>query len=80
MGDAKKDGMTILDCFSPKDRLSRLLVAPLFVIFKAISLKSDIFHLHGPELLLLEWFQNFVASKLFLILTKIFLSGFLLIS
>lgn len=51
LGDDVQDGVNIIDCFTPKSRFNRIFIAPLFLFFKAKSLKSHIFHLHDPELL-----------------------------
>ena len=51
LGDSVRDGVNIIDCFTPKSRFNRIFIAPLFLFFKAKSLKSHIFHLHDPELL-----------------------------
>lgn len=50
-GDEQKDGVTILDVGSSKDRLDRIRNAPGRVLKKALELDADIYHLHDPELI-----------------------------
>lgn len=49
--DEKINGITILNVGSFKSRLDRIRKAPKHVFAKAVSLKTDLYHLHDPELI-----------------------------
>jgi glycosyltransferase involved in cell wall biosynthesis len=51
MGDEVKNGTRILDAGASKGRFDRIRNAPIRVFNKAITLKSDLYHLHDPELI-----------------------------
>lgn len=51
LGDARRDGVRILDVGRLAGRARRMLVSTARVLDKAIALDADIYHLHDPELI-----------------------------
>ncbi|MDY0143185.1 MAG: glycosyltransferase [Bacteroidales bacterium] len=51
LGDEIKDGINIYDIGKPKNRTDRFLKMSSKALKKALEIKSDIYHLHDPELL-----------------------------
>jgi glycosyltransferase involved in cell wall biosynthesis len=50
-GDKQQLGYQVFDIGFPRNRLSRIFKSAKKVLKKALELKSDIYHLHDPELL-----------------------------
>ena len=50
-GNEEKEGILVYDVGASTGRLNRILNAPSRVLFKALELDADIYHLHDPELL-----------------------------
>jgi glycosyltransferase involved in cell wall biosynthesis len=50
-GDARVDGVAVVDVGSPRGRLDRLASTTRRVLARAITLDARIYHLHDPELL-----------------------------
>lgn len=59
-GNELKSGVRIHDIGKAQGRLQRMLSAPLKLFFKALALRTDIYQIHDPELILLA-----IALKLF---------------
>lgn len=51
LGDARRDGVRILDVGKLAGRARRMLVSTVRVLDKAEALDADIYHLHDPELI-----------------------------
>lgn len=64
-GKAEIKGVTILDVGKPKSRLARFILSTFKAVWASRSLKSDIYHLHDPELLPMIPFINRDAQIIF---------------
>lgn len=51
LGDAEREGVSILDVGKPKGRLDRMTGVTRQVLRRAVELDAEIYHLHDPELL-----------------------------
>jgi glycosyltransferase involved in cell wall biosynthesis len=51
IGDRVVDRVSILDSFSPRSRLDRIINSPKHILLNALDTNADLYHLHDPELL-----------------------------
>ncbi|OZU88239.1 glycosyl transferase family 1 [Virgibacillus indicus] len=60
--ESKIDGIKIIPVQNYKNRLERILLQPLF-LYKALSLKCDIYHIHNPETIFLGFILKIFGKK-----------------